>query len=939
MQNTNKLKLFHENHRFSGAEKQMFCLLFGIFVLVSFMLLTVNSVFAEPAGPPVNFVKNENVLNAGYPCSNPESIWRKANEGYKCILFSEPINTETVIDTNTGKIYSCKLSGCNGETCCPGTNSERCCKEIISSQDKPVKEVTLVTPVDECEIGYIPKEKCGENEERSNTKPSITKNGKIEECCKSTESLSITNVPISFWQKAGWDFASLCLGQNKKMNALENQKNFYEKINTLGSLKTPCDLDKGIVNSGWNGKISEYYSNKGFEDYSNKLIQIINAEKSDKDIKLTTDSNVGTLCDAAKINLGKINEEIKTLEKKSGRLTHPAETMVSLISCAYGVAGGINLAAGSGDCRAETAYGGTDYCGYCNAYEPFMQCTADRCGVLGNCRTEAKQDGTGYLCLPAECTGTSSAVPHISQITAEWYQGRLILNDTDNPSGTEDHYIKPITDKVSYLVDTLNLTITTGQEAKCKYSFVNGTAFSEMTMSFDDAWKYPTTSTTMIDLTGLPLGRTHTIYIKCQSTCGATNEKTDDSQYIKFTFEARPDRMPPEIVRVVPDDKTQYLNHADRNATIEVWLNENGYCKYSTIGENEIAGNNLTTEWIATGNITAREAMAQTPTWNVRAINCVQNQTCGYTNELGSFSLYNGSVYNNINTCARCYLTIDMTTGFELVDWDTLLGDAQLLSQTDQDLLALINTYGLNTAGLTGQSKMFHYMFRCADFGSDNSQNSNDNIMPEEESYDYQIFTYPPFNMTIVEPENIGYLMDVPVFVNTTRETVCKYSIDRLYTWDNMSFIDGENYDFEHRTILENLTNAIDPGRTHTIYVRCRDLGSLEVRDSRQFRVILDNQAPIVIRMLHELSDDTLMIETNEEADCVFSQDALKKCNYNFSQGQSMMSVDKYKHSYHWMSSILYYVKCKDKWNNYPGTLSNAVQCTSVINPFDVPAI
>lgn len=920
MQNKNKLKL-----------------LFGIFILVSFMLLAVNLVVAD-AMPGTQPAEPKQLTNPtyptgktvkDYPCLDTNSNWIKTHTAYSCFDFDGEINTQKEANTLG---YSCILEKCDGKDCCPGLKDKRCCTKL--SLDKPVIEVTTATPKDECETGYLPQEaSCGDKQVASKTKSTITVDGKTQNCCKSTESPGVKDVSTSLWQKAGWDFASLCLGQSKKMNSLENQKKFFEKINTFNSNIPFCDLKTGVGVGGSNLKINELYSgNPGFKDYSNKLIDIINAGKSEKDVKLTADSNLNTLCGATKTNLDKTKGDITNLQKKSGRLTHPAETVVSLISCAYGVAGGITLAKGSGDCRAETAYGGTDYCGYCNAYEPFMQCTADRCGILGNCRTEAKEDGTGYLCLPAECTGASSAVPHINRMRMEWYQGRLIQNGTD-PTGTGfisgESYTK--TARVSYLVDTLNLTIQTDQASKCRYSFVNGTTFSEMTMNFDDAWKYPTTSTTMVDLTGLPLGRTHTIYIKCESTCGATNDASDDSQYVKFTFENRPDKLPPEIVRIVPDDKTQYLNHNDTSAVIEVWLNENGNCRYSTIGENEIAGNNLTTEWTATGNITAREIMAQVPTWNVRTISCVQNQTCGYSNELGSFSLYNGSVYNNINTCARCYFTIDMTTGYELTDWDKLLGDAQLLSQSDQDLLAIINTYGLNTAGLTGQSKMFHYMFRCDDL--------QHNIMPEEDSYDYQIFTYPPFNMTIVEPENIGYLMDVPVFVNTTRETVCKYSIDRLYNWDNMSFIDGENYGFEHRTILENLTNAIDPGRTHTIYVRCRDLGSLEVRDSRQFRVILDNQAPIVIRMLHELSDDTLMIETNEEADCVFSQDALKKCNYNFSVGQAMMSVDKYKHNYNWMPSILYYVKCKDKWGNYPGNSVSAVNCTSIINPYDVPEI
>lgn len=802
------------------------------------------------------------------------------------------------------------------------------------------------------------------------------------------ETPKATDISPGVWTQIKWDFEKLCLGENKELSALKDKYNYikdskdcldgFSKYSDIAGMtivqlkqKSKADLTN-LINREISGGIPLVFittiAGKKFADggkvYSclDKLSNLKNFISDDKNQIFTTTQTIKGL----KTNLdSELTKEISDTKNQIDTFdeTHratgwfSAERWVSLISCAYGVAGGVLLAKDSGNCEAEVPLVGTEHCDECG--DAFMPCTAERCGILGNCRAIAREDGKGYMCLPGECVGDSSRIPVINQIDMAWYQGRIILNDSDritarafNRNTDTDLIDNRIEGPVNYLVNTLNLTITTSNEGKCGYSFENGTAFASMTY-FDNAWKYPLTQSAMIDLSGLALGRTHVIYIKCESTCGSVNELSDDSQYVKFTFESRPDGLPPEIVRVIPDPNTQYINNESRYATIEVWLNENGYCKYSTINETGLIGTNLTTKWnqtftngsyMAQMSVQAGGGIAGTAgqiVHNVISTNCIPYQPCGYVNELGSFSLY-----RNINNCTICYFNISTQFGFEEIDWDAIAAESASQSQQDQNLRDLLGERGLTALGLTGKSKLFHYEFRCADFGRNRAVGTDDNIMPEEETYDYQIFTYPPFNMTIIEPRNgANYYLPVPLEVETSRETVCKYiacgpNVGGVVrpcnnSWENMVYIDGEdNYGFNHKKELENLTYGLN-----RIYVRCRDRGNLEVMNSTVITVLQDLTSPMIIRMAHSVLDNSLLIETNEKADCVVSFDKLKLCNYNFTNGIPFMTTDNYVHSYTWTPSSLHYVKCKDRWNNYPGGRSDSNVCTAIIDPIEIPEI
>ena len=101
--------------------------------------------------------------------------------------------------------------------------------------------------------------------------------------------------------------------------------------------------------------------------------------------------------------------------------------------------------------------------------------------------------------------------------------------------------------------------------------------------------------------------------------------------------------------------------------------------------------------------------------------------------------------------------------------------------------------------------------------------------------------------------------------------------------------------------------------------------------------ILKDETTPQVIRMYSAM--DYLYVETNEESDCVYGTSSSIACSYNFSDGSEMVGTLQFIHSAPWQLGHLYYIKCKDKWDNYPGGREDAPICTIIISPYEVPTM
>ena len=596
------------------------------------------------------------------------------------------------------------------------------------------------------------------------------------------------------------------------------------------------------------------------------------------------------------------------------------------------------LIKGAGEATPEKPLPGNEFCELCN-WDNYTICTKERCEILGSCYYQPTEDEREGLCLKKDC---KAGRPDVTYIKAEFLIDRTNVSSSYESKGCPNSSTKGcslnIPYNISHKVDTVRITLNTEEPGECYYIINKKNAkIEEMTkIPYNESGNFFLKSRTFeIDISALELGKTHTIYFKCRSTCDVKHDEGFDWNYIRFTFEEKPDILPPIIVNVYPDDKRQFLSDEDKYALIEIWLDENGWCGYSDRGYYLNLTKNLSiqNECKPIENNTLMCHFNRTilpwPQCNndkfVQNSYCKKDQQCAVKDSTGNL------VFLNKSNCTRCYINISLDECFaEIINWTSLgtsLGNVEEHCKNNPENCSLIlkamemaRENGIDPTNLSGTSKLFSLNFRCWD--------SKNNMMKEEDTYEYRILTYPPFNMTIIKPENNSKTLEKEIYieVNTSRPTLCKYSIDKDTHYDNMSFID-EVFDTNHTGYTPPL-----PAGNHTLYVRCRDAGNLERRDYVKFTIDRAN-LPKIIRMFGYGND--LRIETDIKAICVYSIDDTKGCNYNPLNATNFTTMDNYLHLTNLVYSWKYYVKCIDVWkdNQWPN------DCTAIIIPFAIPKI
>ena len=108
----------------------------------------------------------------------------------------------------------------------------------------------------------------------------------------------------------------------------------------------------------------------------------------------------------------------------------------------------------------------------------------------------------------------------------------------------------------------------------------------------------------------------------------------------------------------------------------------------------------------------------------------------------------------------------------------------------------------------------------------------------------------------------------------------------------------------------------------HKLYFMCVDnVGNTAYKDTN-FTVRIDDEPPMVIRVLHR---NGLEIITNEEATCYYSNSG---CNFNINNGTSMTNVLSTIHHAPWNDRVVYYIKCEDIFGNVNGN------CAIQVSPY-----
>jgi len=297
--------------------------------------------------------------------------------------------------------------------------------------------------------------------------------------------------------------------------------------------------------------------------------------------------------------------------------------------------------------------------------------------------------------------------------------------------------------------------------------------------------------------------------------------------------------------------------------------------------------------------------------FNVLSFECSDNEQCCSAAEAGE----EPTCYEK-HACTRCRLRFDTSKGFTLLNFSEIQESKDVKERISKEALDLMRKVGMK------ESKAFRFTFRCKDKAG--------NEMPLRDVLHYIIMTYPPFSLNITKPAEgmKTYERETEIAVETSRETTCRYYVNKTeefeaVEWENMtSFDDG--------FALKHSTKRYFEPANYTLLVRCRDHGMLEQESRAEFEILNDSIAPRVIRFYKK--DEWLFIETDELSDCSYSTE---NCAFNFSDGIAMTGKLQYLHSTLWADHA-FYIKCRDRWHNYPGHRSDARACTAIIMPYEV---
>jgi len=133
---------------------------------------------------------------------------------------------------------------------------------------------------------------------------------------------------------------------------------------------------------------------------------------------------------------------------------------------------------------------------------------------------------------------------------------------------------------------------------------------------------------------------------------------------------------------------------------------------------------------------------------------------------------------------------------------------------------------------------------------------------------------------------------------------------------DYIAFFDTDNEDG-----ISKQSQSLEAGN-HEYFIKCVDSGGNLVEDSVEFRLEIDEGAPVIARAYEE--DEMLKIVTVRDSECAYS---FNNCDFSFAEGTTMPYANSTVHVAEWDRSKTYYIKCRDEFKN------EEADCSAVIKP------
>jgi len=214
---------------------------------------------------------------------------------------------------------------------------------------------------------------------------------------------------------------------------------------------------------------------------------------------------------------------------------------------------------------------------------------------------------------------------------------------------------------------------------------------------------------------------------------------------------------------------------------------------------------------------------------------------------------------------------------------------------------------------LTEEENIFY--FKCKDqpwlpAANDSQKNIND------EDFVYILYSSDSaLNITSVSPQGETFKGKVtPIAVSFNVETdggmygdgVSKCEFEWEKRW--YEFFETDSNTHKHEGLML-------PEGDYDIPIKCKDDGGNIAYVNSTFKVEIDNDPPIYVRVYHD--GGSLKLITDEKAICYHNN--FDGCDFTFEDNVTSMTTDilySIEHTASWVTDKTYYIKCEDMWEN-----------------------
>lgn len=278
-----------------------------------------------------------------------------------------------------------------------------------------------------------------------------------------------------------------------------------------------------------------------------------------------------------------------------------------------------------------------------------------------------------------------------------------------------------------------------------------------------------------------------------------------------------------------------------------------------------------------------------------------------------------------VNEPADCKWDITNPTAANLLESYNSLANT-MACNTDVDSGTLFGYVCNTTLPITAQENKYYFMCRDQPWLGDNSSRNIGNV------YEYNL-KKSEFALTIdsIKPEGnitrgsepITVVLEVKTSGGANNgEAWCEYKFEQEGFTDWFSET-GEGIN-SHRHILSSMVQG-----EYEVNVNCIDRVGNTAHDKTSFTLELDKQIPEVARVYNE--GGSLMVVTNEPADCAYVNDQKTGCSFSF-LNETITFMDGADSEYHttaWNTNATYYIRCKDIWENQQSG------CSIIVKPYE----